>query len=281
MNLRRVTARVAALGVSAVLGGSALVGLTVGTADAATANNTYTCTTALGPVDAVLTVSGDLPTDSYWAGAPVPPSIVSVTAGVDPATAGLLATVLHATSLRIDDFALGMGTAAVPAPLSGALTGGNWAGAGSNQAFVTPDPGATPITMPSAMTVKALVGDVVAATLPCALKTGQTSAQVASINLLQQSSSTTAPAKVKGRYGKAASFPATVKSTSMGMPVTSGKVVAKEGRKVVGSGSLTSQGIAKIKLSKKLKKGKHKLSVVYAGTNSIKGSSTKTLLVVR
>lgn len=277
MNLRRLTARAAVVGVVA---SGAIVGLGATTANAAEASNTYTCTFSGMNIPATLTVSGDLPVDSYWAGAPVPAGLLPVTAGVDPTTGGLLATVLHATAVRVDDFAFGLGKGSVPEPLSGAMSGSTWSGAGNNLAFVTPDPGPTAVTMPSAMTVTALVGDT-PISLPCVLADGQTAASVASINLIQQESATTAPKKVTARKGKAASFPATVKSTSISAPVTSGKVVAKEGSKVVGTGKLGSKGIAKINLSKKLKKGKHKLSVVYPGTKSIKGSKTTTTLVVR
>src|SRR3954468_17554682 len=106
MNLRHLTARTAIAGVTTALAAGALVGVSTTAANAAEISNVYTCTTGLGPVDATLTIIGDLPVPEYSAGAAVPAGLVNVMAGIDPSTAGALTGILHATSLRIDDFAV-------------------------------------------------------------------------------------------------------------------------------------------------------------------------------
>ncbi|MBZ5737363.1 Ig-like domain repeat protein [Nocardioides mangrovi] len=280
MNLRRITARAAVAGVTTALAAGALVGATGTAANAAEAGNTYTCTQAgLGlTFDSTLTVSGDLPVPQYWAGAAVPAGLLSVTATVDSTTAGMLAS-YGASELRVDDFAFDMEGTSVPVPLDGPVEDGAWNGSGTNEAFTTPDPGTASAIMPSAMTVTAVIGgnDV---PLDCVLADGQTAQTLASLELLQQSSATSAKA-VSVKKGKAAKLPVTVTSTSLGGPVTSGKVTVKEGKKTLGTGKLNKKGKAVVNLGKKLKVGKHKVTVTYAGIPSVSGSKAKSTVTVK
>lgn len=284
MNLRKITTRAAIAGATTALAAGALVGATGTAANAATASNVYTCTIAAVDMafDTTLTVSGELPVPQYWAGAAVPPGLlpITVTATVDPATAGLLG-VVGVEHARSDDFALPMGGSSVPVPVEGDFVteGGNttWDAEGVNEAFTTPDPGTASALMPSAftLTAEASSGDL---PVPCALKEGETAQTVASIDLLRQSSATTAPA-VKTKVGKKVKLNVSVTSTSMSSPVASGKVVVKEGKKTLGSATLKN-GKAKVNLGK-LKKGKHKLTVTYTGIPSVNSSSVKTTVTVK
>lgn len=86
----------------------------------------------------------------------------------------------------------------------------------------------------------------------------------------------TKPASV--RHGKRSST--TVKVTATGV-VPSGTVRVLEGKKVVATARLSSKGGAKITLPA-LKKGTHRLTVVYAGSSLVKpATSARVTLVVR
>jgi hypothetical protein len=245
MNLRHLTARTAIAGVTTAMAAGALVGVTTTAASAATVSNTYTCTVLGSPTDATLTVTGDLPVPQFAAGANVPAGLVNVTATVDP--------------------------------LSGPVAGGAWDGKGTNKAFITPDAGAAVAAMmPKSVTVTAVLpsGD---APLPCVLKTGTTPATLATIKLIKQATVVTAPKAVKGKVGKATKFKATVAGDAG--KVRSGKLVAKQGKKVVGGGKIKN-GKVTVAL-KKLSAGKHKLTLVFAGNGSFKPGKGKTVLTVK
>ncbi len=81
----------------------------------------------------------------------------------------------------------------------------------------------------------------------------------------------------KIKVGKRATL--TVRVTAKGFKPHGGKVVVKRGKKVVGSATVKN-GVARVKLAK-LKRGKHKLTVTYAGNGVAKGSKTtvKTTVV--
>lgn len=287
MNLRSIAARTVVAGATSALAAGALVGVTATGANAATVSNTYTCSnTALGfTFDQAISVTGELPVPQYWAGAAVPEKLlnISVDATLDPAVAAGLSGA-GVTKARSDDFSIALSTTKVPVPIAGdiASEGGTttWKATGANKPFMTPDPGQANGLLPQAFTLigeSAALGDV---PLSCTLKTGETAQTLASINLLKQSSATEVVAKViKAKKGKAAKVPVSVTSTSLGGPVSGGKVVAKEGSKTVGSGTLKA-GKVVLKLSKKLKVGKHKITVSYVGIPSVGGSSDKVVVKV-
>lgn len=278
MDFRTITARTVVAGATTALAAGALVGVTTVGASAETASSTYTCR---APADAfvsdfAITVEGGLPVPAFWAGAPVPQGLVSITAKA-PLTAEQAAALgsFGITGAHSDDFALGFGSSSVPIPIAGDFTTADgattWSAKGANDPFTTPNPGPNDIVLPSAftMTTENAGGDFLP--LACAIKTGETPATlVAGYPLNQQLSATSAKAK----NGKRPSIAVSVSSTSWGQTVATGKVVAKEGKKVVGSATL-KKGKAVLVLSKKLKAGKHKITVSYAGTKSLKGSSAK------
>jgi hypothetical protein len=285
MNLRRLTARTAVAGVTTALAAGALVGLGTTAANAATVTNTYTCSIpSLYSGDFALTVSGELPVPQYWAGAAVPAGLLNVTAtSTVPATAAPLLAQLGYTGAKSDDFAFTFGDTTVPVPLTGsfAASGGNttWNATGANLAFETPAPGNTSAILPSAFTLTTSGGSSAPVNLNCALAAGQTAQTLASIDLLQQKSAVTAPKSVKAKAGKPAKIKVSVKSTSLNAAVTEGTVVAKKGKKTVGTAKLTKKGTAVLKV-KKLKAGKNKLTISFAGTDSIAASKAKTTVKV-
>jgi hypothetical protein len=189
------------------------------------------------------------------------------------------------THARADDYSIALGSSTVPVPIEGDFVtddAGNvtWQAAGANKAFTTPNPGVVDGSLPASFTLTAesSAGDVPFA---CTLSEGETASNLVNdFTLLKQSSATTAPAKATGKVGKAVKLPVSVSSTSLGGPVSSGKVVAKEGKKVLGTATL-KKGKATINLGKKLKAGKHKITVTYQGIPSVGGSSDKTVLTIK
>lgn len=286
MNLRHLTARTTVAGISTVLAAGALVGVTGTAANAAAVTNTYTCSIGtLYSGDFALTVDGSLPVPQYWAGAAVPAGLLNVTAkSTVPADAAPLLASLGYTGAKSDDFAFDLSGTKVSVPLTGnfVAAGGSttWNATGANTAFTTPAPGTASAILPSTFTLVTTGGTGQPATLNCVLKTGEAAKTLASIDLLQQASAVTAPKSVKAKQGKPAKVKVSVKSTSLNTAIASGNVVAKEGKKTVGKGKLNSKGVAVLKLSKKLKPGKHKVKISYAGTPSIKGSTAKTTVKV-
>jgi hypothetical protein len=281
MNLRRTTARLALAGVSTALAAGSLVAATGVAADAAEAANDYTCS---APADAyvsdfAITVTGGLPVPQFYAGAPVPAGMVRVTVTSQLTSDQALAlTGFGITGAHSTDFALGFGSASVPLPIDGDFTQDagttTWKASGANQAFTTPGPGPQDIVLPSSFTMitKNAGGDFIP--LSCVVKSGETpQTLVADYPLAKQLSKTS----LKARNGRKPSIAVTVASTSWGPTVPAGKVVAKEGKKIVGTASLKKGG-AVVALTKKLKPGKHKIAVAYVGTKSIKGSSAKVIV---
>ncbi|MFC6151736.1 MULTISPECIES: Ig-like domain repeat protein [Mumia] len=74
---------------------------------------------------------------------------------------------------------------------------------------------------------------------------------------------------------------AAVKVSLPGLPASirpSGRVLVLDGKKVVGRGTVSAKGTVTVKLAK-LKKGKHKLKVTYAGNGNVFASTSKVIKV--
>lgn len=290
MKLRSITARAAGAGAVTALVAGGLVAATTTAATAATAVSNYTCAMpGVVTFDTAMTVSGDLPVPQYWAGAAVPAGLVNITASatVPAEVAGALGGA-GVTGAKSDDYALTLGNGSVPIPLSGsfATNGGNttWEATGSNLDFMTGDPGVVDGFLPTTFTMNATKADgsTFGAPLTCTLKDPAPGEIVTDFTLLRQSSATVANADkpLTVTKGRKALLPVVVTSTSIGGPVSAGKVVVKEGTKTLGSATLKN-GKAKVNLGTKLAVGKHNVLVKYLGIPSVKGSSDKAVVIVK
>jgi hypothetical protein len=289
MNLRKFTTRAVVAGATTALAAGALVGVTSTTANATTVSNNYSCDMpGLVTFATAVTVTGELPLPYYWAGATVPAGIVApitVSATVPSAIASALGGA-GVTGAKSDDYALTLGTESAPFPVAGGFetTDGSttWEATGSNADFVTGDPGVVDGFLPTTFTMVATKADgsSFGSPLTCTLTDEAPAEIVTDFELMKQSSATTAKA-VKVKKGKKAVLPVTVVSTSLsGSPVSGGKVTAKEGSKTLATGTLKN-GVVKLNLGKKLKVGKHKVTVTYAGIPSVGGSKDKTTVTVK
>jgi len=277
MNLRRLSARTAAAGVTTVLTAGAIVSLGTAAADAATVSNNYTCTVAAlsQTFDTTVTITGDLPLTSAPAGFPVPAGQIglTVTATVPAAMASQLAG-FGVTHARGDDFGLALGKGFAPVPIEGdvapSATGATWTATGKNKAFVLPGAGTAAATSPKSFNLTVVTRDFGDVPVPCALSAGQAPQTLGTIALAKQTTKTTAKAKPAGKV--------TVMVKGNASPATSGQVVILDGKKVVGKANV-KMGKAVVKL-KKLAKGTHKLVASFKGNDSFKSSKSKAVTVV-
>lgn len=285
MNLRTIAARTVVAGATTALAAGALVGVSTTAANAVDVTNTYVCSNStLGlafPSD--MTVTGDLPVPMYGSGASVPAGIINISARATvPAEVAPLLAGAGVTGAKAKTWAASLGAAKVGIPLEGDFvtdeTGTYWDADGSNLAFLTPAPGTYSAVLPQAFTLTAMQGDSESISLDCALAEGQVAQSFGSIDLVQQMSNISTPAKVVAKKGKAVKFTATFSNGTGGVGM--GQVIAKEGSKTLDKATVKN-GVAKLNLGKKLKVGKHKITVTYVGNPSIKTSSDKTTVIVK
>jgi hypothetical protein len=281
MFVRRNLTRVAVAGVSTALAAGGLVGAASTSANAAEITGTYACSALGNPVgNFPLTVSVPLLPPTAPAGMPIPAGLLSATAGLVAPTTLLTGAGIDGGS--VDDFAMTIGSQSISAPL--AVTGitdngdgtSTIAAAGPNTAFRTPKAGTYAVKLPKAFTFSSTAGGTPSVPVDCATDAPAT---LGNIVLAKQVSVVTA----KGgtfKKGKVAKVPVKVVNdySTKGGPVPTGKVVAKEGKKVLGSAKLKA-GKAVISLGKKLSVKKHKVVVTYLGDSFTKAGKSKTVIV--
>ena len=85
--------------------------------------------------------------------------------------------------------------------------------------------------------------------------------------------------KFKARYAKGAVIKAKVKVKESAAGTAAGKIVIKLGKKTVGKGKV-KDGVAVVKLTKPLKKGKNKLVAKYAGNSAFAASKLKFVIKI-
>ncbi len=185
------------------------------------------------------------------------------------------------TGAKAKNWAASLGETGVPVPLAGSLktdeNGTYWDASAKNKTFLTPSPGPYSALLPEAFQLTAMRGANEFATLDCALAEGQESKSFGSIDMVQQESNISVPAKVTAKQGKAVKLNAVFCNGTGGVGM--GEVVAKAGKKTLGTAKVKN-GLAKLNLGKKLAVGKHKITVTYIGNENIRTSSAKTTVTV-
>jgi hypothetical protein len=285
MNLRRIAARTAVAGVTTALAASALVGATGVAAHAETGTASYNCTTPLSP-DQVIPVSvsvgadlSALPPLPTGFAAPAGSLPVDVTVTIPEAVVtGLKQKGINALGLKDSDVKLPFGTAAVPLdgveaaqtalPATGDMTIPVEA---TNGEFKLPDPGNIPVKMPASFLTTADT-NLVPLALTCTISGDQPT--ITSLTVIKQSPTLTLKkSEVSIKKGKVAKLVATV----AGNVTPTGKVIAKEGKKVVGTGTL-KKGTTTISI-KNLKPGSHQIVLSYAGDKRSNASNEAGAIV--
>ncbi len=206
------------------------------------------------------------------------------------------ATTTFATSTVAATSTTVTGTSAAAGALSLAAT----VGAGTNKpsGFVrfyldgSTTPSGTPVALTGGKATLNLSGlaagghSVVARFTP-SLTSYQASASAATaVNVL--AAAPPAPAKAstkvsvtfKKSYAKGATIKGTIKVKESAAGKAAGKVVIKLGKKTVGKGTVKN-GVATVKITKPLKKGKNKLVALYAGNASFAASKVKFVITIK
>jgi hypothetical protein len=278
MNLRLIIARTAVAGVTTALAAGALVGVTGTAANAETGTANYLCTngftTDVLPLS--LSASGDLSGFPPFAtGFAVPANTVPIQLGItlsEPVVQGLKAKGITQVGAHSINLAFPFGSGKVPItefdipqtalPDTGAKTMNADI---SNAAFKLPNAGKDlAIKMPAAFTLTNLIP----VPLDCTVTGEQQTITTYTVTKQDAAVSGKAPAKVR----KNQAF--SIKVTVVGNKPANGKVVAKDGRKIIGTGTAKA-GKATIKVAKGLSRlGNHNIVLAYAGdsqTNAAKG----------
>jgi hypothetical protein len=272
MNVSRTVGRLATAGVATALAAGALVGASSTAANAAfEATSTYTCNVAGNDVPMPMTVSVPILPPTANAGTTIPGNLLDVsTALTIPAAVASQLGTLGVNGGKVDNFAMLVGDqGTAPAPLT--VTGfapGTDAGSlvatatGKNALFTLPKAGTYDISLPKSFTfVPSTAAGPLPFSVPC---TTDAPAKLSSVTLAKNGSVTDATGKSKVAKGKSAKVTSVVSSINDGTPAPSGKIVAKMGKKTVGTGKLNDAGKAVMKLAK-MPVGKHKITVKYLG----------------
>lgn len=285
MNLVRITSRLAVGGVTAALATAGLVGVTSVSATAAPVSTTYNCSAAGQTFPVPVSVDIALLPATAPAGFPVPAGLLSFNSTVTvPDAVQQLLNATNNTGAKSDDFGTSFGTNVAKAPVAwtkpAAATNGVWVytGKGSNAAFTLPKAGTYSVNMPTTFTL-VTTGGTTPVTATCTA--AATPAQIGSITLSKQASTTKAKAPKSIKKGAVASVKVTVinENSKAGGVIPSGKLIIKDGKKTVGKGKLDAKGKATIKV-KGLAAGSHKLVVIYKGDDFDNGSKSKAVKVI-
>jgi hypothetical protein len=296
MNLRRLAARTAVVGLSTTLAVGALVSSGTVAANAAGGSGNYSCSVPGSPQPLPVTVT----IDADLAGIPALPSGFAVAAGTLPIPvkftipAAVIASLgtapipnVHQIGISAVDFALPWGDTKIP--LTGLTQPKTATPATGDMVFSSPTathsdfrlPGAganLPVTMPSSFTMTAVTDSAIVSTmvLTCTTATPTTLANLTVVKQGSMIGKIKAPKSVKAK--KKFSIVANVAGGNV--PAT-GNVVAKEGKKVLGKGALKN-GKATIVLKKGIKKvGKHTITVSYAGDKNTNAASNPSTVSVK
>ena len=283
MKFTTLSRRTAAAGAASALVAGALVGATTTAAQAAPIQNTYTCTTPVGPQEVVL--DSDAPgieaIPSLPAGLTVPPQSLSVTNTftISDSFHNTLAS-FGVENLAIPGFAGTLGSSNVPVDgvavtVSGMTQNedGSWStdstdtdgdaveGTGVNASFDLPAAGTYPVLSPESFTIETTLGGN-PLSVPCTINTGTEPGSYDSLTMVKNDSVTKATA-VNSPVKKGDVAKVKVKVTAPN-ETPGGKVVLKKGSKTLDSGTLNNKGVVTLKFKAK-SVGANKLKAVYKG----------------
>ena len=281
MKLRHTTTRIAIAGSTVALLAAGLVATTTTAANAETGTADYNCTNDFTEnvlplsvaVGADLSGLPPLPT-GFNAPEGSLPITVDVTLSADVVN-GLRGNSIMTAGFESTDMLLPFGTTQVP--LSGvavaavdlvADTPVTLSAEATNGAFQLPDPGTDiPVTMPETFDATGVIP------IPLHCTIAEESPVISQLTVIKQTPTLTAKAPKTSKKG------ATLKiAASMTANVApAGKVIAKEGKKQVGVGTL-KKGKTVISI-KGLKKGAHKIDLSYKGDKRSNASNGYSVFV--
>jgi hypothetical protein len=296
MNLRRLSARTAAAGVAATLAATAMVSVGMAPANAAGGFTNYVCAVPGSPAPLPVTVA----INADLTGIPALPSGFPVAAGTLPIPVtvtipeAVIASLnsepipnIHQIGFSKVNFSLPWGDTVIPMtgltqPKTATPATGNMvfdSPKASHAAFRLPSAGKNlTVKMPKSFTMTAVTDSALAPTMNLTC-TSSAPVTLASLTVIKQGSTIgklKAPKSVKAKK----KFAIVAAVAGDNVPAT-GKVVAKEGKKVLGKGVL-KKGKASIVLKKGIKKvGNHTITISYAGDKNTNAASNPSTILVK
>lgn len=295
MNVSRISKRMAATGVATALAAGALVGAgtTAATAAPTTGSSVYNCSNPGLPqaLPMQLSLTADMPISSLPSGY----NVTGVNLPVDvvfavptEVVAALGAFGVSQIGAGAEDMSLRLGSTSIPVNavepvgLTDVVPGSPLvlATSGMTGDFTAPAAGNYQIKMPSSFVLDAVTNSPApglgSLSLACAIA-DDSGSNILPFTVTKQASAITAKAPKKAvKKGKPAKIVATVAGA---FKAATGKVVAKDGSKTVGTSKL-KKGKAVFKI-KKLKKGAHTITLVYKGDKSTEGSAVEVPVTVK
>ena len=291
MKFASVSKRLATVGVATALAGGALVGAGVTSAEAASVTNSYTCSNAaagLGPwsVGLVSDAPGIDGIPSIGAGFDVPAGFVTLTNHFTiPDTAYTTLTSYHVEDLSFPDFAGSfgpnpIGVSGMTAKVSAMTDNGDGTHSfdsnGLTDAFEAPAAGVFDVVSATSFSMVATVPNLGPVPVSCVLADGTTAGSFATITTTKNKATVTGKPTARLTHTKAAKLAVT---TAAANQVPTGKIVVKQGTKTLGSALMNAKGKAVVNLGK-LKKGKHKVTMIYKGDSYTTAGRATTVLKV-
>ncbi|WP_248582919.1 DUF6801 domain-containing protein [Nocardioides sp. InS609-2] len=303
--LHTTSRRLAATVAATALGAGALVAMAAPAANAATLDTSYTCTFPIvGAQPVVVKIDAPLLPPTAPAGLDAPALPLSLTATLNKPVVDLLrnlgyttvsatstdmkATVVETGSTTSSADVLLENVVTVPAAIPAANTGdgslkvvtpaaGGTAKSASTAAFNMPDAGSYAINAPASFSLTAIKQDgTQAGGIACALTAGAKNT-IASLTLAKNESATTGKtAKKVTPVGKLAKLKVAVAADN---EIPSGTVKVLKGKKVLGKGTLNSNGKVSVKLKKTLPVGVTKVTVSYLGDGYTEVSTSKKVKI--
>lgn len=289
MNFARISKSLAVAGVTSAMAAGVLVGVTTTSANAETGSAVYNCTVAGTTLPVNITLDAALPVSAWLTHAPVPISVPITGALTVPAAVigGLGSFGIDQVGFEKNDFGLMLGTSKIgldgfAAPRTAPPATGDmiFPLTLSTQLFSMPDAGSYHIQMPTSFTTDLLThsatGDSAFTAVPCTIDpTAVRDIVPFTVDKQTATMKATGP-KTAVKQGRVAKVVA--KLTGEAIPPT-GKVVAKDGAKALGSAKLT-KGVATFSF-KTLKPGIHKISLSYAGDKNTMGIAKASVVTVK
>jgi hypothetical protein len=281
--------RLVALGATGALALGTVVSVGAIAAPANAADTQYTCTTTGGALTFPVSVSNPFPASAV-VGQSVPAQDVAMDVSIAQPVVDLIKLLLAGAGLpttavsgNIEDAAMVVGGQSVPledlkAPVTAIPSSGGMTlpVVGATSPFTPTQTGSLPIGLPDTFTF--VPGGLTAFAMPCEL-TGATS----TLGFLNVSGSDSVEKAASTTTAKLKNAPVT-KSGHAKIRVSgeaaSGKVIAKEGKKVLKKATLNDNGNKTLRLPL-LSKGIHKIVIKYKGNDTTKSSRDVVKFKVR
>lgn len=260
-------------------------------APAVAADTAYTCTSTGGDLTFPVSVSNPFPS-SAAVGQEVPAAPVSMGVSIAESQLSLIKLLLVGAGLPTNQLSgtitgadmmvgeqsvplTGLEAPATAIPATGGMT---LPVAGSTTAFTPTQGGSVPIGLPDSFTF--VPAGVAAFAMPCTLTGAVSTLGVMQVSGTSEKAASTTIAKLKNAPMTTAKHAKILAKVRTGGAAAAGKVIAKEGKRVLARGTLSDLGRKVLRLPL-LKRGSHTIVIKYKGNDTTKVSKDSVTFRVR